>query len=90
MPWPANSLATLEPCDITAHSSNLADDLVARHYGPRVREVTGLLEPVAAAYSTGEDFDENLARAGLLQLNVLDRERGIGLLEDGGLVGLGE
>jgi len=40
--------------------------------------------------SAGNDLDQDLARAGMLELDIFHGDWGIGLLEDSSFVGLGK
>jgi hypothetical protein len=89
VPGAADAISLLPLCDVRANFHDLSDDLVTRDARKRSKCLR-LDECVGMAYTAGLNFDEDLSLFGVLELNVLENERLAVLLEDSGLVGLGQ
>ena len=70
--------------DPLPHRLDDAGALVAEHTGSGKRQVAVAGDVVGVADAAGRDPDERLARARLLQLDLLDLEVGVELRQDGG------
>lgn len=90
MPWCTNSVSHLPLVLARSYCHNLSDRLMAWDNWEAVAPGAPLDALIRSADARSEDFDEHLASLGLLQLDILQRERGVGLLEHGSLVGPGK
>jgi len=86
VPRPAHTLAALEAGDAVADLHHIADDFMAGHTGEQRPHVSLLECGVGVADAAGDDLDENLAGAGVLEVHVDELERLAGPLDHEGLV----
>lgn len=74
MPRTTDSFAPLKASYTVADSYHISDQFMAGNARPRIRKEALLEEAVAVADTAGNDFDEDLALAWLLQVDVLEGE----------------
>lgn len=90
MPWSADSLALLDAGDTLADRDDVSDYLVAWDPRPGVAQEALPEELIGVADTAGQCLDEDLARAGQLQVDVLKNQLGSLVIEDRGSEGLGK
>jgi hypothetical protein len=88
MPRAANSIANLPSLLTLTNRDDVANDLMTRYDRERIAKGAGLDCSIGMADSCSENLNEDLAYLWGFESNVLQGERGIGLLEDGDLVAL--
>lgn len=90
MPGAANALSNRQACHSLANLNNIAHHFMAGHAGEDGPKVTLSEGNIGVADAAGEDLDENLARAGALELYVDELQWRPGGLGDDSFVGLWE
>lgn len=90
MPWSTNTFSSLEPGDALAYCNNVSNNLMSWNPGERIPQEPLTYELITVADATGQDFHQDLALVGLLQVDIFESDAGALVLVNGGLIGLGE
>jgi hypothetical protein len=90
VPSAAQPVADAELRHAFAERDHVSDELVAGDPWPRRSHVALLEAVVGIADPAGQDLEEDLAGAGVLEFHILDLERRTGGGDNGGLESLGE
>lgn len=90
MPRSTDSFALLDAGNSLADGDDVSDHLVAGDPGPGVAQEALPEELISVADTTGQCLDEDLARAGQLEVDVLQNQLGSLVVKDSGSIGLGK
>jgi hypothetical protein len=90
VPRSADPLADLKGSYTLADRDDISDDLVAGDDGEGIGQVAIPEESIGVANPASKSFNEDLPRARLLQLHILDDDGAALVLKHSGLVGPGK
>ena len=86
MPGSPDALSSLEPSNALADSDDVSNRLMSRHARKHVSQITLLYKKIGVTDAAGEYLHQNIAWAGLLDLNVSESQFGTFVLEERRLV----